>query len=183
MSEILDLFRKYAEVDYAVVVPTPVYSDIEIPVRRHRRRRIQKKWLKRYGTRVVQKLDYMYDRPIGSPADLSPRDDYDCEILLQMTIKTQPAQSIRMPVQPKYEDIFLDPSASVEIETVTYEFPKIGMVQRLSYKFYIEFYENIDLQRQMFATFYDRAALMVENGTKVNGVSGYGELDAEVVFE
>lgn len=184
MSEILDLFRKFAEVDYAVVVPTPIYCDVVVPARKHRRRRIQKKWLKRYGTRIINKLDYIYDRPIASPADLSPKDDYERQILLRMTIRTKPSSLVRLPVLPKYEDTFLDPTtASVEVETVTYEFPKIAMVHRLSYEFYIEFFENIDLQRQIFASFYDRAALMVENGTKVNGVSGYGELDSEIVFE
>lgn len=38
------------------VEPTPIYG----PVRRHRKRRIQKKWLKRYGTGIVS-----YDYPMG----------------------------------------------------------------------------------------------------------------------
>jgi hypothetical protein len=38
------------------VQPIPIYG----PVRRHRRRRIQKKWLKRYGQKVVG-----YDRYLG----------------------------------------------------------------------------------------------------------------------
>ena len=38
------------------VPETPIYA----PVRKHRKRRIQKKWLKRYGTKIVG-----YDRPLG----------------------------------------------------------------------------------------------------------------------
>lgn len=38
------------------VEPTPIYG----PIRRHRRRRIQKKWLKRYGTGIVG-----YEYPMG----------------------------------------------------------------------------------------------------------------------
>ena len=38
------------------IPPTPIYG----PVKRHRRRRIQKKWLKRHGRKIVG-----WDRPLG----------------------------------------------------------------------------------------------------------------------
>lgn len=180
MSEILDLFRRFAKVDYSVVVPTPVYREFDVPVRRHRRRRIQKKWLKRYGTRTVKKLDYIYDRPITSPRDLSTR-DVDREILLNIVIRPHVASdTVRMPVLPTFN--YTDPpEASVPIESVTYQFPKIGMVQRLSYEFYCEFYKNPDMQKAIFDQCLRRAEPMIENGTKVNGMSGYGDLESDTI--
>lgn len=186
MSEILDLFRKYADVDFSVVQLTDHYENVgnRWPVSRpnRKKRRLQKKWLKRFGPKIKRILRYRYDRQISNPREIS----LDDEILLKMHLSAKPSQTMHLATPPRLTAYDLQTDSpfdqSVEIKTTTYEFPKIGSVQRLSYEFYIEFYKNDDLKKSVFSDFLRRAEMMIENGTKINGVSGYGDLEAEILI-
>jgi len=133
----------------------------EYPVKKHHRRRIQKKWLKRYGT----KREY-YRTSITTLRDISPplkKESISVELLLELTARCREFYQAQ-PDRPLRREDCLKPDEIpkfIEIKKTRYEFPVVRAVQRVQ--------KNAFFSESFLSQFIDYAKR--EFGAKATGMA------------
>lgn len=127
---------KLAEQLWAQYYPNPqitfsqkIWEPYQEPRRKHKRRRIQKKWIKRYGTITRYKI-------YRSPFDVRQKVDQFCrEVIIEMVFRPVYREH-RIAISPPLRCLRAKPpnvpSAKVEFKTVDYHLDTIGCIRNIS---------------------------------------------------
>jgi hypothetical protein len=156
-----EAYQQFCTVETDTVLMIREFADV--PRRTHRRPRIQKKWLKRYGT--IRKLVHSEDRPIRAPSDIHYS---EIGYLIGLRMVCRPTrQTVTLPVLDRITglyktDIAAKASDPVRIETQTIELKQIGVIQHMPWEAYRHLYFRPESQRMYLDNFWREARRLIE---------------------
>jgi hypothetical protein len=163
---LFEIFKQNAKFETNARLIIPVYKILR-PKPTRKKRRIQKKFAKRFGT--GRKLLHIERMPIDHFSDV-PKKYRKEDIELSFRAQTQNIkQSVSPPVN--FHDInALSPTAVVSYKIRTIEFPRIGYDFRIKFYDFVEYIQRGNVRNDLQRKFMLEAERFVNIHTKVSEV-------------
>lgn len=161
-----ELFRQHAEISTEMGVEVHHYESVPRKMPRRKKWRLVKKFIKRYGTH--QKLAWTEYIPIRSAADVLPKWRSE-PIIVRMTAQSKPQRIMFLSTPLHYNE---SPDTKIETVQSVYQFPKVAVMQAISYELLKDAETFKDVAKYMEDNFWRQAKPLIENQTTVNGFTG-----------